>query len=61
MMLRGDRVLARVAEDGALRVEGGRVEIRYKPADARAYKAGARNLEPIEGAEIFRTITASTG
>jgi ribonuclease HI len=53
MMLRGDRVLARCEEDGTLRAEGGRVEIRYKPTDARAYRAGARNLSPVDGAEIL--------
>jgi ribonuclease HI len=43
--LRGQRVLARTNEDGSLRNEGGRVEIRYRPNDGRAYRAAARNLE----------------
>jgi ribonuclease HI len=47
--LRGQKVLARANGDGSLVVEDGRVEIRYKPADGRAYRAGARNLEPVEG------------
>jgi ribonuclease HI len=42
-------VLARAKADGAFDATGGRVEIRYKPADARAYRAGAANLERIEG------------
>jgi ribonuclease HI len=61
MMLRGDRVLARCEEDGALRVEGGRVEIRYKPTDARAYRAGVANLAPIAGAEIVADDHCVTG
>jgi ribonuclease HI len=49
-ILRGQRVLARAKEDGALAVEGGRVEIRYNPKDGRAYRAAARNLEvPSDG------------
>ena len=46
MRLRGQRVLARCDERGELLVEAGRVEIRYKPHDGRAYRASARNLEP---------------
>jgi ribonuclease HI len=52
-MLRGQRVLARAKEDGALAVEGGRVEIRYNPKDGRAYRAAARNLEPVAGAKLL--------
>jgi ribonuclease HI len=43
-VLRGQRVLARVRADGSLAEEGGRVEIRYKPNDGRAYRASTRNL-----------------
>ncbi len=43
-VLRGQRVLARVREDGSLAEESGRVEIRYRPNDGRAYRASARNL-----------------
>jgi ribonuclease HI len=43
-VLRGQRVLARVRADGSLAEEGGRVEIRYKPNDGRAYRANANNL-----------------
>jgi ribonuclease HI len=50
--LRGQRVLARVRADGSLAEEGGRVEIRYKPGDARAYRAGARNLVVVDGAAL---------
>jgi ribonuclease HI len=45
MRLRGNRVLARCDARGELEVVGGKVEIRYKPRDGRAYEAGARNLE----------------
>jgi ribonuclease HI len=51
--LRGQRVLARANADGAFVVEDGRVEIRYKPADGRAYRAGARNLERIAGEAVL--------
>ena len=45
-MLRGQKVLARVDASGEFVADGGRVEIRYKPTDARAYQAAARNLVP---------------
>jgi ribonuclease HI len=51
--LRGQRVLARAKADGALQIQGGRVEIRYKPGDGRAYHAAARNLEVAEGAKLW--------
>jgi ribonuclease HI len=44
-VLRGQKVYARADEGGALRVENGRVEIRYKPSDGRRYDARADNLE----------------
>lgn len=44
--LRGATVFARCDDSGELLAEGGRVEVRYKPGDARAYRAGARNLSP---------------
>lgn len=37
---------ARCDMAGDLIAEGGRVEIRYKPNDGRAYRAGTRNLTP---------------
>lgn len=46
MILRGSKVLARCDASGALVVDGGRVEIRYKPNDGRAYGAGVKNLQP---------------
>jgi ribonuclease HI len=51
-MLRGQRVFARARADGTLAEEGGRVEIRYKPNDGRAYRAAARNLEVAAGAKL---------
>lgn len=51
--LRGQRVYARVKEDGTFAAEGGRVEIRYKPNDGRAYQAGARNLERVAGEALL--------
>jgi ribonuclease HI len=52
-VLRGQKVLARVNDDGSFRSEGGRVEIRYRRGDARAYRAGARNLERIPGEALL--------
>jgi len=52
MRLRNQKVLARCADDGTLTEDGGRVEIRYKPHDGRAYRAGVRNLKAI-GDEIL--------
>ncbi len=48
-MLRGQKVLARAKADGTLDAEGGRVEIRYKPHDGRAYRAAAGNLAKVPG------------
>ena len=50
-LLRGQKVLARVNADGSFDAQSGRVEIRYKPTDARVYRAAARNLERIAGEE----------
>jgi ribonuclease HI len=54
MLLRGARVLARVSASGEL-VTGtdGRVEVRYKPTDSRAYRAGKGNLEALPGEAIM--------
>jgi ribonuclease HI len=46
--LRGQKVLARVRADGAFDASGGRVEIRYKPTDSRAYRAAAANLTRVD-------------
>lgn len=51
-VLRGQKVLARVDASGALVSDAGRVEIRYKPKDGRAYFAGERNLELVTGSPI---------
>lgn len=53
MTLRGQRVLARCDEQGNLRTQNGRVEIRYRPNDGKAYQAGARNLERIPGESVL--------
>jgi ribonuclease HI len=46
MRLRNAEVLARCDERGELQSKGGRVEIRYKPNDGRAYFAATSNLRP---------------
>lgn len=46
-------MLARCLPSGELDAKDGRVEIRYKPSDARAYRAAARNLELVEGAPLL--------
>jgi ribonuclease HI len=51
--LRGQPVLAKAKEDGALAAEGGRVEIRYNPKDGRAYRASASNLVVASGAKVL--------
>ena len=52
-MLRGQKVLAKATADGRLAADSGRVEIRYKPNDGRAYRAAAANLVVVEGAAIL--------
>lgn len=47
--LRGQKVFARANEDGSLAAQGGRVEIRYKANDGRAYRALAGNLAVTPG------------
>jgi ribonuclease HI len=46
-------VLARCGEDGDLVVEDGRVEIRFRERDARAYQAALRNLVPVADSEVL--------
>ena len=41
-LLRGQKVLAKARADGSLDAVSGRVEVRYKPNDGRAYQAAAR-------------------
>ncbi len=48
-LLRGQKVLARCEADGTLRLDEGRVEIRYKPGDGRAYRAYPANLVAADG------------
>lgn len=60
VLLRGQKVLARASEDGALVSQGGRVEIRYKPNDGRAYQAAERNLERIPGEGVLPEETCAT-
>jgi ribonuclease HI len=52
-LLRGQKVLARAKADGSLDAQGGRVEVRYRPNDGRAYQAAARNLELIPGESLL--------
>src|SRR5688572_6003858 len=51
-ILRGTRILARCDEAGALVSDGGRVEIRYKPGDGKAYRAALANLQVDPAAPI---------
>jgi ribonuclease HI len=46
-VLRGQKVLARADEHGKLVAEGGRVEVRYKPNDGRAYRAATANVQVV--------------
>jgi ribonuclease HI len=50
MLLRNAEVLARCDASGELVANDGKVEVRYKPNDGRAYFAGASNLKPPGGA-----------
>jgi ribonuclease HI len=51
-----------VKPDGSFDAPGGRVEIRYKPTDSRAYRASERNLERIPGeAEVLPDDAVVTG
>jgi ribonuclease HI len=52
-LFKGSEVLARCDEQGELRADGGRVEIRYRAQDARAYHASLRNLSAVKGGEIM--------
>src|SRR5690606_15521212 len=53
MRLRGDRVLARCDASGAPTVVDGKVEIRYRPNDGKAYRAAARNPAPDADAGVL--------
>ena len=52
-LLRGQKVLAKARADGSLDAVSGRVEVRYKPNDGRAYQAAARNLELVPGEALL--------
>ena len=52
-VLRNSRVLARCDKSGELIAEGGRVEIRYRPQDGRAYHANIRNLTVLPGEPVL--------
>jgi ribonuclease HI len=51
-LLRGQKVLARTNADGSFAAEGGRVEIRYRRTDPKAYRAAERNLSRVEGEAV---------
>jgi ribonuclease HI len=59
---KGTEVLARCTPDGRFLAESGRVEIRYKPTDGRAYRASLANLAPAGGEEVLpdETCVAAT-
>jgi ribonuclease HI len=59
-MLRGQKVLARANADRSLVSEGGRVEIRYKPNDGRAYRASASNLVVANDAPLLPDETCAS-
>jgi ribonuclease HI len=59
-MLRGQRVLARVNADGTFMEKEGRVEIRYRADDTRAYHARTSNLVALEGPLSADDAVAST-
>ena len=52
MRLRNAEVLARCDDGGQLVAKGGRVEVRYKPNDGRAYFAAVSNLRPASNDSI---------
>ena len=52
MRLRNAEVLVRCSDSGELQANDGRVEIRYKPNDGRAYFAAASNLRPSSNSTI---------
>ena len=52
-LLRGQKVLAKARADGSFDAVSGRVEVRYKSNDGRAYQAAARNLELVAGEALL--------
>jgi ribonuclease HI len=62
VIFRGQKVWAEVGADGQLAADAkGRVEIRYKLDDPRAYRANGRNLEAIPGAEPVEATPPADG
>jgi ribonuclease HI len=59
--IRGQRIFARVREDGRLDESGGRVEIRYKANDPRAYQAAVKNLVLDPSAPVLADDTCVPG
>lgn len=59
--LRGQRVFAKAKADGSFDAEGGRVEIRYRKTDPRAYRAAAGNLAKVPGAAVLPDDACVTG
>ena len=60
-ILRGQKVLAKAREDGSFDSVGGRVEIRYRPTDVRAYRAAQHNLERMAGEALLPDDTCVPG
>ena len=53
VLLRGTKVFARCDAAGALIDEQGKVEIRYRQQDAKAYRALAQNLLAVAGHKVW--------
>ena len=49
---KGQKVYARVGDDGEPVVQEHRVEIRYKPEDPRSYRAAASHISPVDGGAV---------
>jgi len=58
-LLRGQKVFAKVKAGGELDAESGRVEIRYKAGDGKAYRAGVSNLVVPPGSQVLPEETCS--
>ena len=59
--LRDQLVYAKVDSAGTLAASGGRVEVRYKPNDGRAYQAAAKNLAIVDAALLPDETCAEVG
>lgn len=58
-LLRGAKVFARANEQGALAVDQGKVEIRYRADDGRAYRARADNVTVADATTILPDATCA--